>query len=325
MKNKCRLFMICLLIAAVVLLEPVSYAMADDTTSGENYDRNNGIPRPNSSQVEFTIKEFFDWFGLADVPEENVFKEFILSHKKVPNVDYSLYDLVCDFEFKTMGDDGSVTTSTYSYTIDFDYYDVSWSSDRISVDDNLVYNYSKKSDGEDIFYHEFIYKNIIKNAEGFKERPIFGKKNYNTYNTVISQVDFYFVRESDGEIGQARRYVFGWDSNFWLQKCVEISYYWYDHENDLDKEIYVNEDENGIYDSSSGEESAWSKLLGMIVDAPLILGAIFVGFTQVVIYLSGLFHAAFPFIPAIVFNIFACVILLFIFVAILNKVVSRLL
>ena len=63
----------------------------------------------------------------------------------------------------------------------------------------------------------------------------------------------------------------------------------------------------------------------MIVDAPLILGAIFVGFTQVVIYLSGLFHAAFPFIPAIVFNIFACVILLFIFVAILNKVVSRLL
>ena len=323
MKSKWKFLLICFLMAAVFMLEPVSYVLADETTSGESYDRTHSVPRLNSSDVEFTIKKFFDWFGLAKVPEENVFKEFVLSHRKSEYIDYSLYDLVCEFEFKTMGGGNTIITSNYSYTIDFEYCETNWSDDHISVDDNFVYNYSKKKDGENYFFHEFIYKNIVKNADGFQERNVSGKDNYYTYNTVISQVDFYFVRKSDGERGQTRRYVFEWDSNFWLQKCVGISFFWYDHDSGIDKEIFDNENMNGIYGTQEEEDSAWNLLLEMLVDAPLILTALFTGIIEIVVYLSGLFHAVFPFIPKVVFTIFGAIILLTIFIAILKIVFSR--
>lgn len=318
MKRKCKLFLICFLMAAAVLLEPVSYVLADETSNVSN-DYLNGVPQLVSPEIEFTIKDFFDLFGLLKTPKENIFKEFVLCHGIQDDLDYSLYDLVCDFELKAMDDDGNIITSTYSYTIDFLYSD-SWSSDRISVDDNLVYNYTTN-----IFNHEFIYKNIIKNADGYQERDLSGWwSNYCTFNTVISQADFYFVRKSDNEKGLACRFVFNWDSDFYLQKCVGISYFWYDLDSGTIKEIENKQDNNGIYASEEDVKSTLSVIAGFIADLPAVLVALVVGFARIIVHISGLFSAVFPFIPPIVFYIFGCIIFITILIAVYKIVASLL-
>ena len=144
-------------------------------------------------------------------------------------------------------------------------------------------------------------QNDFANAEGFKERSVTGKKNYYTYNTVISQADFYFVRKSDGEKGLARRFIYTWDSNFYLQKCIGISYYWYDHGSGAEKEVNVIENNNGVYATEEEEKSVLALIAEFIADLPLVLVTLVVGFVEVVLNIAGLFQMAFPFLPPVVF------------------------
>ncbi|MBO5177712.1 MAG: hypothetical protein J6C07_09660 [Lachnospiraceae bacterium] len=304
MKYRWKLLFMVFAVVAAVFIEPVSYVRADET-SGENYDRTL-FPRLNSSEVLFEKKEFFDWFGFKELPEENCIQELVLAHRKTAGTDYTLYNLVCDFELKTMGIGEEVTTSNYTYTIDMENYEKGFF-------DSLLVRFNLK---EDYFEHAFDYFEIVRNADGFQERDITGKEKYFTYNTVISQADFYFVRKSDGEKGEARRFTFTWDANFWLQKCTKIEFSWYDHETEIEKEISSVESETGVDGFTSNttdsyldiETSVWDGILGFLIDLPAAIIAFFSGFIEIYSSLIDLFKVIFSFLPGFIFDMLGVVL-----------------
>ncbi|MBQ7303460.1 MAG: hypothetical protein IJW75_00885 [Alphaproteobacteria bacterium] len=279
-----------LVLVATVLLTPVQMVCAaDDMVSGGNNERNS-FPRLISSEVKFEKKHFSNWFGLKDLPDENCIEEFVLAHKKSEFIDYSLYELVCDFELKTLGNDGGITTSTYTYSIDFsDYENGFW--------DNLLVRFNLK---EDYFEHVFDYFEIVHNAKGFQKRDITGKEKFYTYNTVISQADFYFKSKSTGEIGEARRFKFTWNSDFWLQKCTKIDFSWYHHESGIEKEIDSVENLNGVDGINNDYTTGlgYDELSSFLIDLPAIIVRLCRGlidfFSEI---LPRLLSVVFPFFP----------------------------
>ena len=114
---------------------PVTFFVSGDTS-----DRYDGTPFLNSSEIKFEKKDFFDWFGFKDIPEENCITELVLAHRRTNGTDYSLYNLVCDFELKTMGTGEDVITSTYTYTIDMENYEKGF-FDSLLVRFNLKEDY----------------------------------------------------------------------------------------------------------------------------------------------------------------------------------------
>ena len=293
MKKRWNIF-ITLIMAICILLQPTMQTLAEEEGS------RTGIPRLNNSEVKFNKKSFFGWFGLKDTPDENVIEEFVLAHRKLNNVDYTQYDLICDFVLKSKAEDGVIATSDYSYVIDFDDYE------KGIIDSALVYFGLR----EDYYEHVFNYRDIVKNAAGYEEEDITGKGNY-IYNTVISQVDFYLKRKSDGELGEARRFTFTWDSDFWSQNCVKIDFSWYDHDTDIQKDIGFVEDESGVdgYASGSGNShlgldgSVWDDIMMYLVAIPAGVIAFLKGFGSVTVALKDLIIATFPFIPVGIVNI----------------------
>lgn len=295
MLKRCKFLLMCLILLGGFLFSPVSLVKASNTeTSGESSDRYS-FPRLNSSEVKFEKKDFFDWFGLKDIPEENCIEEIILAHRKSLGTDYSLYNLVCDFELKTMGTNEEILTSNYTYTIDMENY-------QKGFFDDLLVRFNLQ---EDYFEHAFNYFEIVRNAEGFRSIDLTGKEKFYSYNTVISKADFYFVRKSDNAIGQARRFEFTWDSNFWLQKCTKIDFSWYDHETEIEKEIGSVENQNGVDGFTSNttdsyldlEVSVWDSILGFFVDLPAAIIAFITGFINVIGSISDLILVVFPFLP----------------------------
>lgn len=325
MKRKCKLFLVCFLMAAAVLLEPVSYVLADETTSGETNERTI-FPHVLGSEVEFVKKDFFDWFGLADIPKENVIQKIVVTHSSNEYIDYSLYDLVCDFELKTLNNDGSITTSLYSHVIDLDNFMFkTLFEDATSLDVFRILNNHYDVCTKE-FIHEFDYEKIVENADGFIKKNVSGKKIYYTYNTVISQLDLYFVCKSDGEVGRVRRFKFTWDSDFWLQKCTKIEFLWYAAEEDYEKPIDSVENIDGVdgFSTDNDEEFIWKDILTFFKDLPSSLIALIVGFIEIVGYIAKLFSTVFPFIPPVIFYFFAGFILLTILIAIYKLVLSAL-
>lgn len=297
MKNKWKSVLICFLMAAVVLLEPVSYALADDT-QGESNDRND-MPGIYYSRLEIEKKSFFDWFGLKDIPEENVIEKIVFTHRDIERFDYSLYDLICDFEFKTLNDDGSITTSFYSENINFNFYLLGTIWDDLTSIDlfntvNSFYDLGTKE-----FIHQFNYKNLIKNAEGFEERSIEGTFFDKTYNTVVSRLDFYFVRKSDGKRGIGRSFVFTWDSDFWKQLCTKIDFSFYSPEDGSVTNVESVESESGVngYSTYEDDEFIWKDILVFFTDLPAAIIAFLTGFINLTDSLKELIFVVFPFIP----------------------------
>ena len=72
--NKLRVFIMIVLVS--ILLVPVSFVRADEEEDA--YNRTMGIPRLNSSELKIEKKDYFDWFGLKDIPDENVIKKLVL-------------------------------------------------------------------------------------------------------------------------------------------------------------------------------------------------------------------------------------------------------
>lgn len=313
MFKKCKLLIVCFVLITSVLISPVSIVRADETVSGESSDRNT-FPELNSSEVKFEKKDFFSWFGLKDLPEENCIEEFVLAHRKNAATDYTLYNLVCDFELKTMGTGEEIITSNYTYTIDMEDYEKGFF-------DSLLVRFNLK---EDYFEHAFNYFEIVRNAEGFKERDITGKDKYFTYNTVISKADFYFVRKNDDVAGRVRRFKFTWDSDFWLQKCTKIEFSWYAIEDDYEKPVDSVESENGVDGFTSNtvtdsyldlEESVWDSILGFFVDLPAAIIAFLMGFVSLTGSLKELMLVVFPFLPAGIVTVLILMLYFFLLLA----------
>lgn len=294
-----KVFILCVALVVVSTLAPVKYALADDAVaSEESSSRADVIPRINSSEVKFEKKSFFDWFGLKDIPEETIIEEFVLAHLKLEYVDYSLYVLQCDFELKTQLDDGTIVTSNCSYPIDISEYESGL------VDSVLIYFNLK----DDYFKQVFDYREIVKNAEGFWEYDVTGKGNY-TYNTVISQADFYFVRKVDNVKGDSRRFKFTWSEDFKKQLCTKISFSWYrfptDENEEIEKEIGSQESESGLdgfttntTDSYLGlDNSVWDQLISLTVGVPAAVIAFVTGFLSISSLLQELISVVFPFLP----------------------------
>lgn len=307
-RMKCILSVLMILI--MVFLCPAARVLADET-QGESNDRND-MPGLYYSRLDIEKKSFFDWFGLKDIPEENVIEKIVFTHRDIERFDYSLYDLVCDFEFKTLNDDGSITTSFYSETINFKFYILSNTLEYIFTTDffDVVDNYYDVGTKE--FIHQFNYKNLIKNADGFKERSIKGTLLDKTYNTVVSRVDFYFVRKSDGKRGIGRRFVFTWDSDFWKQLCTKVDFSFYSPDDGSVKDIDSVESEFGVdgfdTDPESASDNLFVKFLDYVLFLPEILYIVVSNVINFFTKFSDLMEMVFPFFPGWLFNVFGALI-----------------
>ena len=306
-----KYFVVAIVLLAAVLLAPVEHiALADEI------DRTDSIPWVNDSSVEFTKQTKFD---VLDFKVNKFMKEFVFKHRRLKALDYSLYDLVCDFELKAQNNDGTITTSYYSYTMDLTQYETGFF-------DNILIGLKLK---DDYFEHTFNYRDIVKNAEGFIEydESVLGLELYK-YNTVISQADFYFVRKSDGERGQARRFTFVWDSDFYKQECTKITFSWYDFERETEKEIDSVEDESGV-DGYNAENAGWwsdtvsliSKFGEFLVDVPKMLYILVTNIPLVMAKFLELLKAVFPFLPGSLFDVFG-VVVVFAFLIALWKIIK---
>lgn len=284
-------------------------------------DRTRHIPKVISSEVKFNLKQSFDWFGLVDVPKENIIEEFVLVHQKAEELDYSLYYLVCDFELKTKTEDGFIATTNFQHKIDFDSYEESF------LDNVLVFFKLK----DDFYEHVFNYRELLEHAEFFEAQEV-NTKGDCIYNTVLSQADFYYVRKSDNAEGQKRRYTFTWDENFWSQTCKKIEFAWVAIEAETGEEIVkvigTNESETGVEGYSSNadsylgieEETLLSQLSKYVVAIPTAVVTFMSKLGGFIKVLSDLFKVVFPFIPSVIIDAFFAFMCFGIVVAIWNLV-----
>lgn len=311
MKNKWKIVMIFFLIAAVFFLEPVSYVLADN---GEGV-YNTEIPYLQGLKVELERNDGWKVFdgiltGLIDRQRSIGFVNF--EFNKLSSVDYSLYELVYDYELKSLLDDGTIVLHEYQNITEID------KDSSPGFLNNLLISLSIK---DDYFVQRFSYLGLIKQSPYFQEKlsqeGMVFVKGLNSYNTVISKVECYLREKSTGNYGLVSRFIFTWDSNFWLQKCNGITY-----------ELFASDtgeiiQTDGITDplfagsfSSDGDDSIFSKIpiLGdireFLFDVPSALVALVLGFVEVVEHIGGLFQAVFPFIPPVLFKVFGIFIFL---------------
>lgn len=294
-----------LILFIVLFLYPVQYAFADDNTSSEIEEEYSRMftPKVLDSELKFNKKSFFSWFGLKDIPEETIIEELVFAHS-IGN--YDAYYFVAEFELKTQLDDGSIVTTVYTApSIDLSQYSSGfWDSILVSL--NLK---------DDYYQHVFDYRELVKNAEGFKEYDVTGKGNY-TYNTVISQADFYFIdKEGTGKY-DSRRYKFTWDEDFTMQLCTKISFSWYrfptEEAEGYEKEIDSVESNTGVdgystnvNDSYLGlDNSAWEQLIELMAGVPAAVIAFVVGFLNIMSGFSELLNIVFPFVPGSICTLF---------------------
>ena len=306
MSNKCKIVFLCFVVIVSLLLPPVQSAYA-----GVN-DRSETMPMVTDADVQFIYKEFFDWFGLIEPPEENIVETFLFAFRKNDYLDYSLYDLAFDFDFLTQVDEETYITSEFSTSMDLSNIWLSTIGSILSFDD------------PDNVRIGFDYGELVKNAEGFEAREIEKKGNY-IYNTVISHVDVYFVRKSDGETGQVKRFKFTWDSNLWSQTCKKIEYSWiynYGDESETDKVVDSVESEDGLNGMNTGSNTSLKlndNLLDLLKDffvhIPGIATSLVVGFYESYVAFADFLSVVFPFIPALIFDFFGIVIFISVIIA----------
>lgn len=298
---KWKLFIV-YFVCFICFIPRVIVSAEEETTES---DRTRHIPKVVSSEVKFNVKKQFDWFGLVDVPKENIIEEFVFVHEKAEALDYSLYYLVCDFELKTKTEAGFIATTNYQHQIDFDSYEEDF------LDNVLVFLNLK----EDFYEHVFNYRELLEYAEFFEAKEVNNKGDC-TYNTVLSQADFYYVRKSDGAEGQKRRYTFTWDEDFWSQTCKKIEFSWVAIEagtgEEIVKVIGTNESETGVEGYSSNvdsylgieEETLLSQLSKYVVVIPAAIVTFMSKLGGFIEVLSDLCKVVFPFIPAVIIDAF---------------------
>lgn len=305
MRNRWKVLCMCLVLLAAVLLEPVSYARAEDEGTFDSE-----IPFLQGIEVELKRNNGFEWgliFDELGYSKSIAFVDF--EFDKLSGVDYSKYELVYDYELSSLLDDGTI--STHSYTC---VTEISKDSEP-GFFDNILISLSIK---DDYFQQSFAYLGIINKSSDFQQKSSSSLaivKGLNTYNTVISKVDCYLREKSTGNFGLLSRFSFIWDSDFWIQKCIGISY-----------ELVIPETEevlksDGIQNSiftdgfaSDGDNefrdflSLFSRLYEFLIDVPSAIVAVITGFYNLAVSIASLFKVTFPFIPGLVFDAFGIIL-----------------
>lgn len=304
MRNRWKVLCKCLVLLAAVLLEPVSYARAEDEGT---FDSN--IPYLQGIEVEFSHTNGFQWGKIYDwLKMHKIIKSVDFQFDKISGVDYSKYDLVFDFELISLLENGE--TSTYQFT---HVSDISESREP-GFFDNILISLSIKND---YLKQSFVWSWLLSNAPDFQQKTessLAVLKDLNTYNTVLSKVDCYLREKSSGNYGLKYRFSFTWDSDFWMQKCLGISCELIvpNTEEVLDSDSIQSSIFVDGFDSdgdNQGREflALFSRLYDFLIDVPSAIVAIISGFYNLVVLIASLFKVTFPFIPGLVFDAFGII------------------
>lgn len=292
----------CLVILAAVLLEPVSYARAEDEVSTYSED----VPYMNGISVElirFDLNPFN--YVLTDTIKQCHIKRIEFRYDKLSSINYSSFEFVFDFVLKTKLEDGTIIDTNYSYVIDGDSKE-----DTVSGLDEILIFFDLK---DDYFSWSFDYEDLVTKAPNcIVKKDLLQQKSY---NTVISSVDCYIRDKSTLNRGLVSHFDFVWYQDFYKQNCEEINYKLYEP---VDDTIYDSvsvdhfkfagkldsESSNAYYDVTN----FFNEIINLLVGIPSVIIQIIKGFWGLAFSLSDLFSTVFPFIPGLIFNVFGVIL-----------------
>lgn len=277
------------------------------------------IPTVYDFSVEFETKEYVYSEGWFDFDTWESITDIHFRHKKLDNVDYSQYYLVCGITLATMREDGSLEYTDLDDYIGFDD----------GIDHGFFYDVATWFNSLDGYYdHEFDYHDLVVEAEhGFDKVQLnkYGKEIY-TYNTVVSSMKFYFVRQSDEKPGRALVCSFFWDEDFYMQELVGVDYYWTDVLDDGEPEDSEEAGDGEIEkepaeaddDDWYGVPSLLDEFKYFLLGLPKALYAVLAGVIAFSAGLVSLIKALFPFIPGVIWLAFGGLLVLSICIKIWN-------
>lgn len=302
MRNRIKIYVICMMLLVAVFLEPVLVVKAEESDSSYSSD----VPYLVGIEVELGRSDSANEYGIFGfLDKQREIYDLVFTFDRLSSVDYSLYELVFDFELKSLLDDGTVSNHCFTKVCDFG------DSNSPGFFDSILISLSIK---DDYFKQEFLYVPLLKYSSDFK---YIGSVMYPQYNTVISSVDCYLREKSTGNIGLKSRFKFTWDSNFYNQLCNSITYELVlpDSDSILETDGIKNDIFAGSFSSDGDNEQAeWLALIaaisGFLVNIPSAIVSFVEGFFSFANSIPELFSAIFPFVPAVVFDIFGVLIFL---------------
>lgn len=314
MRNKWKVLVVYLVMAVVIFLEPVSHVRADEGTYSSE------IPYLQGIDVELERNDGWKVFdgiltGMVDKQRSIGFINFKFDNLSA--VDYTKYELVFDFELKSLLDDGSIAVYQHQHVNDID------EDNSPGFFNNLLISLTIK---DDFFTQNFSYPGILNQSPYYQEK-VTGSglafiKGLNSYNTVISKVDCYLREKSTGNFGLKSRFTFTWDSDFWCQLCNSITYELVfpesgeilDSKNNSDVLFAGSLDSDGD-DGFINNIPVLGDIYAFITDVPAAIIAFFTGFLGFVDVFKELILVVFPFLPGEFVNI---LILLFGFILVIG-------
>jgi len=299
MKNKWKSILICFLMAAVVLLEPVSYVRADEGTYSKDV--------PYLEGIEFNMlvnMESNRSFGQDLAMQDKDVSSFIFKFDKLDGIKYENYEVVFDFVLKSQLPEGQI--STHDYSVSFDIEDC-----KPGILDDFRMFWKNLFSKNDIYQVSFDFDTLVQKSPDciVEEKWVSDGLNYtvkkiNIFNTVISQVDCYLREKSTGNIGFISRFILTWDSDFYKALCTNITYNLVvpEVEEVLDSGSISNSSGSYGYDSDGDNavyqaKSVLSSIFKFFTDLPAAIVAFLLGFMDFTDSLKELILVVFPFIP----------------------------
>lgn len=312
---KQKRIVIALFLLAAVLLSPACYVLADETVEQEETEGtySSEVPYMKGISVELIRFDLNPLnYIMAETNKQCHIKRIEFRYDKQTNINYSDYEFVFQFKLKSQCSDGSITTHPYWYVIDGDSEE-----GTVSQLDEILIFFDLK---EDYFSWSFDYEDLVTQLQDcIVERDFLQQKSY---NTVVSSVDCFIRRKSDGLNGLVSRFVFTWYEDFYKQNCSKIEYTLIEPEGNevLDSGSVTHHKFAGNFDSDGSNlyytiSNKINDLLGFITDIPEALYVIASNITGIALKLLDLFKKVFPFIPGIIFDVFGVLILFSFFIA----------
>lgn len=307
MKNKCRLFVICVLLVAATLLKPVTYVLANDGVYSEEVPYLEGIEFNMHVNAESNRGVLLD-----TVMKDKDISAFIFKFDKLDGINYENYEVVFDMDLKSKLTDGTITTHKYSKSFDV-------TACKPGFIDNFLMSVGLK----DSFYEiSMDFDTLIKNSPDCIAEEKFVADNLNfsvkkvyVYNTVITKVDCYLREKSTGNYGLISRFLLTWDKEFRNALCTNVTYNLITPETNEILESgsisnasgsygYDSDGSNGVYNT----KSLLTKLVDFLTEIPFAIYAFVSGFFGLYSSIGKFFKVTFPFLPAIIFDILGVVI-----------------
>lgn len=302
MRNKWKVLVMCLVMAAVVLLEPVSYVRAEDVYSED---------MPYLVGLNFNMMVNSE--SNRDVVLDTVMKSktvdyFIFKFDELEDVNYSNFEIVFDITLKSQLADGTVTTHNRRKI-----FDVVSSSNPGAFEDFLMFVGLKDS------YYQFsmafdslvrLSPDCIASEKWVGDNLNFTAKKVYEYNTVVTRVDCFLRQKLTGKHGLISRFDLTWDSDFLKSLCTNVTYELVEPVTGEVLDSGTNENLNGAYGyDSDGDNldhearSVLSDIIEFFTDVPTAIVALVTGFFRFGDVLKELILVVFPFLPGGFVNI----------------------